>query len=104
MRFLLVTKPKTMPPPDMILPLIDAMDAWVKKYKQAGKLEQVWGFAGQQGGGGIGNVASLEELDQVMAEFPVGPFSDIQIYYLVDLEKSLEQNRKIFQAMAAPKS
>ena len=66
MKFLVVTKAKMFPPPEMAMALLNAVDAWVKKYKSSGKLEQVWGFAGLQGGGGIGNVNSLEEFDEIL--------------------------------------
>ena len=46
MKFLVVTKAKMFPPPEMAMALLNAVDAWVKKYKSSGKLEQIWGFAG----------------------------------------------------------
>ena len=103
MKFLVVTKSKMFPPPEMALSLSNAVDAWVKKYRASGKLEQVWGFAGLQGGGGIGNVNSLEELNEVMAEFPWAPFSETEIYGLVDFETTQKHQRQAMQAMAAPK-
>lgn len=78
--------------------LMDAMGLWQDKY--AGKIEQSWAFAGVQGGGGIANVESLEELDAMMAEFPFLAFSDVQIYGLVDLDGALQRARQAFQAMA----
>ena len=44
MKFLVVTKAKMSPPPEMALGLLNAVDAWAKKYKANGKLEQIWGF------------------------------------------------------------
>ena len=51
--------------------------------------------------GGIANVDSLEELDAVMAEFPFGVFSDIEIIPLVDLAGSIQRAQQAAQAMAA---
>ncbi len=98
MRFLVITKTKHMAPPEMALKLLDAIGPWQKKH--AGKLEQVWGFAGIQGGGGIANVNSLEELDGIMAEFPMLAVSDIEILPLVDLDGSLQRAKQAMQAMA----
>ena len=54
-------------------------------------MEQVWNFAGVAGGGGILNVASLEELDAVMSGYPLSPFSSVEIYPLTDLAASLQR-------------
>jgi muconolactone delta-isomerase len=83
--------------------LIDAMAEWVRKQTASGKIEQVWGFAGLQAGTGIANVNSLEELDALMIEFPFAPFSDIEIYGLVDIGKSLQTMKQAVQAMTPPK-
>jgi muconolactone delta-isomerase len=96
MRFLVISKSKHLLPPEVSAGLIDAMGPWRSKY--ADKLEQVWGFAGVQGGGGIVNVSSLEELDALMAEFPMQATSDIQIIPLVDLDSALRHAK---QAVAA---
>ena len=49
-------------------------------------MDDVWGFAGILGGGGVFNVESLEELDSIMVEFPFAPFTDTEIIPLVDIE------------------
>ena len=99
MRFLITTKPKHVIPPEVAVGLVDAMGPWRERH--SGKIEQIWGFAGTRGGGGIGNVSSLEELDAVMADFPLGAFSDIEIIPLVDLEESLQRMRQALEAMQA---
>ncbi len=104
MRFLVVTKANQPPPPEMAMGLVDAMSEWARKHTTSGKIEQIWGFAGIQSGGGITNVNSLEELDAIMAEFPFGPFSDIEIYGLVDLGTALKNAKQAMQAMAPPGS
>jgi muconolactone delta-isomerase len=89
MRFLVVSHIKHPMPPNA--ELLDAMAAWVDQHLQDGKMEQAWNFAGLAGGGGILNVASLEELDEVMIGFPLGPFSQVDIYGLTDLHASLDR-------------
>jgi len=53
-------------------------------------MEQSWGFVGPQGGGGILNVSSNEELDSIISEFPFGPWSETEIRALTDFERSLD--------------
>ena len=102
MRFLVVSTPKHFVPPDVALASIDALQAWVEKNTSASKFEQSWSFGAFQGGGGILSVDSLDELDEVMAGFPFGPFSDIEIRPLLDLDASLQRAREtIAAAMSA---
>jgi muconolactone delta-isomerase len=99
MRYLVVTKQTTPMPPEMAPGLLAAMKAFSARYTDLGKVEQSWSFAGQSGGGAILNVDSLEELDEIMAEFPLRPFSNIEIYGLVHLHNSLDTASKAFEAM-----
>ena len=98
MRFLVVTKSTHPIPPEVFGGLIDAMTAWTRRYEA--KMEQVWAFAGIPGGCGIIIIDSLDELDAIMVEFPFGPFSDIEIYPLVDLGAALQRAKQAAQAMA----
>ena len=77
MRFLVTTTSKFPMPPEVAPDLIEALGAWANRYTQSGKLETVWASAGKPAGGGVLNVDSLDELDAIMTEFPVGPFSEI---------------------------
>jgi muconolactone delta-isomerase len=89
MRFLVISNPKHLTPPELIPSLTDAMLAWVEQYTASGNLESTWSFAGQVGGGGIVNVDSAEELDAILIGFPFGAFSEIEVYALADLESAL---------------
>jgi muconolactone delta-isomerase len=75
------------------------MSEWINRYND--KLEQVWGFSGIQGGGGIIRVESLDELDAILSEFPMGPFAEQEIYPLVELGDSLQRVKRAAQAMTA---
>lgn len=101
MKFLVVTKPKHLVPPEIVPALMDGMIAFANKYTESGKIEAIWGFAGLAGGAGIANVDSLEELDGIMAEFPLGGFSEIEILPLVDLNDSLQRVKQATEAMMA---
>ena len=99
MEFLIVSKNKYMTPPEDVPSLIDATLAWTRKYDK--QIEQIWSFAGQQAGGGIAKVESLEELNAILAEFPLSPFSETDVYPLVDLVASLERQKETLQSTCA---
>jgi muconolactone delta-isomerase len=86
----------------MALPLFEGLSEWAKANQASGKLEQVWSFAGLQGGGGVMNVESLEELDFIMTTFPLAPFSNTEIYPLVEIEPSLDRVRQAIRSMMPP--
>jgi muconolactone delta-isomerase len=100
MQFLVISNPKHPVPPEMGPMLIDAMVAWVDQNTAAGKVESTWGFAGTAGGGGILNVDSPEELDAIMAGYPFGAFSEVEVFPLVNLHESLQRTKQAMQAMA----
>jgi muconolactone delta-isomerase len=97
MKFLIVSVTKHVVPPEAIVPIMDAMQGWIDKYKT--QFEQVWSFAGVSGGGGMLNVSSLEGLDQIMTEFPSGSFSDTQVCGLLELPESRERYKQAFAPM-----
>ncbi len=103
MRFLITGKNKFPMPPEMAPAIVDATIAWAKKYTGNGKLEQLWGLAGIAGGGGIVNVGSPDELDTIMTEFPLGPFTDIEVHPLTDFAGSMERLKQVMQAAAPGK-
>jgi muconolactone delta-isomerase len=99
MRFLVISNPKHMTPPEMLSNVLDGMLAWVDQHTASGKLEFAWSVAGRLGGGGILNVDSPEELDAIMASNPIAPFSDVEVYALTDLSESLQTGKAAVQAM-----
>jgi muconolactone delta-isomerase len=101
MRFLITSKSIHPIPPDMVMPTFQAMKAWTQDLLKKKKMEQGWGFAGQAAGGGILNVNSFEELDAILARYPFGPFSDTQVYPLVDLIPSIDEAMKAIQEAIA---
>lgn len=100
MQFLVITKPRSAPPPEMAVPLIEAMEAWVAQNRASGKAKALWSFAGYAGGGGVVDVDSPEELDEIMAGFPFAPFSTIEVLALADLDRALQSSKAVFQRMA----
>jgi len=99
MQFLIITKQSSPPPPEMAVPLMEAMEAWVAQHRASGQLTSVWGFAGIAGGGGVVEARSHEELDAVMVAFPFGPFSTIEVIALSDIDQALAGAKATFQQM-----
>ena len=107
MEFLIISKNKHMTRPEVGPSLIDATLTWARKYE--GQIEQIWSFAGQlwpttgqQAEEGVANVESLEELDTILAESPLGPFLETEVCPLVDLEVSLQRQKETLQNVSAP--
>lgn len=101
MKFVILSKQKHMIPPERAIPIIDAFLAYIKKYTESGHFKDVWTFAGRGGGGAVVVVDSLEELDGMVAEYPFGPFSDIEVYPVVDTAESMQRTKAMIQAQMA---
>jgi muconolactone delta-isomerase len=100
MKFLVISNPSFPVPAELALDLVNAMEAWIGEHTRSGKIEASWSYAGMNGGGGILNVESLDELDAIMLGYPYGPFSDVEAIPLVDLGGALERMKQGLQAMA----
>lgn len=101
MQFLVITRQTAPPPPEMLVPMIGAMEAWATQLRATGKAKAMWSFAGTNGGGGLLDVESHEELDAIMARFPFGPFSHVEIIALSSLDAGLANARAFVQEMMA---
>ncbi len=101
MRFLVITKNTSPMPVEAVIGLMEAMSNFAAKYRANGKMEQAWAFAGTQGGGAIMNVESCDELDDIMSEYPFAPFSQIDVYPLTDLLRSLTKSKEVAATMMA---
>lgn len=99
MRFLVVTRSREAMPPEMAMPMLQGTKMWVAEHRASGRIVETWSFAGVNGGGGILEVDSLDELDAVMGGFPYGPVSHIEIYPLCDLDASLDRNEAMITQM-----
>lgn len=99
MKFLINTRQRFPIPPEASPGIFDASIAWLDKYKGSGKVKEAWKFSGVAGGGGIAEAQSLEELDAIMAEFPLGAFSEIEVLPLVDVKEGWELAKQVTEAM-----
>jgi muconolactone delta-isomerase len=87
-------------PPEKVLSLIGAMRAWVTEHRATGRLVEDFSLAGLSGSCRILEVDSHEELTAIMAGFPFGPFSDIEVYPLSDLESALDSYEQVMTQRA----
>ena len=101
MRFLVIAKNRTPLPPGLAVPLLEAMERFVDTGLENGTTEQVFSLAGYAGGGAILNVESHEQLDTIMSQYPLGPFSNTEVYALGDLHHSLAESKKAAQQITA---
>lgn len=99
MQFLVITKQASAPPLELSLPLMQAMEGWVAEQRAAGRVKAIWAFAGVPGGGGLVEVASHEELDELMIGFPFAPWSSIEVLAVSDLDHNLKANQAMLQRM-----
>lgn len=90
---------RTPPPRELMIPIFEGLKSWNKKYSAAKKIEESFSFARMEGGGAILNVKSPEELDGIMAEFPPGPWAEIKVYALVDLDKAADNVIRVVGGM-----
>jgi muconolactone delta-isomerase len=94
-RFLVLSISREALPPDQVLSLIGAMRAWVAEHRATGRLVEDFSLAGLSGSCRILEVDSHEDLTAIMAGFPFGPFSDIQVYPLSDLDSALDSYEQV---------
>ena len=94
MRVLLLAKAKFFLPPDHLTMVAQGFIEWRTRYRD--KMDEFFFFAGRTAGGGIFNVSDEAELNQIVNEWPLAPFAEVDIMPLVDGDVALEQ----FQSMA----
>ncbi len=97
LRFLVVCNLNSHLTANMAARVIEATEQWVHDNLQKGRIEQLWGFAGQPAGGGIIRTESFEELEAIMARFPPGPFCHTKIYALHDIRQLATQAKQVIR-------
>ena len=99
MRIVVISRPKFPVPPDQLPALIQAFAAWRERYRSVSESFEF--FAGGGGGFGVVNVPDEATFNQIMIEYPLGPFSELEIRPVLDGDKALAQLQAAIQAMAA---
>jgi hypothetical protein len=98
MRFMLVITNQFPLPLDNLPQMVEGFASWWDHYRD--KWESAGFFAGGGGGGGICNVSDAAELDRMMLEWPLSPYSHVDAYALVDVDTALDQWKAVAAASA----
>ena len=99
MRYLVLTKPLFPWPPDKVGAFMESLIAWGRKYQAIGQMEDIWCYSGKPGGGGILNVQSHDEFNNIMIEFPLFQFSDTECIPISDFEQTIIKQVQIMKDM-----
>ncbi|MBI3965301.1 MAG: hypothetical protein HY329_06670 [Chloroflexi bacterium] len=99
MRVLMLARPQFPLPPEQMPNLIQGFKAWYERHRPS--IEAGYFFAGGGGGFGIFNVPDEAALNQIMLEWPLQPFSDIEVRPLLDVETALQHWEQALQAAQA---
>lgn len=98
MRVLLLAKAKFFLPPDHLPMAAQGFIEWREKYRS--KMEAFFFFAGRQAGGGILNVSDEVELNQIVGEWPLAPFTETDIIPIIDGDVALKQFNEMAQMVS----
>ena len=97
MRTVVIVRPQFPVPPDQLPTLFDGFADWRERYRDS--MESFEFFAGGGGGFGVFNVPDEATLNQIMVEYPLLPFSEVEVHPLVDGDTALDQWRQTLQQM-----
>lgn len=89
MRFMVVTHSQFPVPPDQAPAIMEGFAAWWERYRD--RWQAAGFFVGGDGGGGICEVSSEAEFNQMMLEWPLNPYSKNEVYLLLDMDTALAQ-------------
>ena len=97
MRAVVIVRPLSPVPPDLLPILFEGFANWRERYRDS--MESFEFFAGGGGGFGVLNVSDEATLNQIMVEYPLLPFSEVEVHPLVDGDIALNQWRQALQQM-----
>ncbi len=69
---------------------------WMEKKMEEGKIAMAYALSGEHASCIVFDVDSLEELDDLLLEYPLSPYSAIEIYGLSDIARSFEKAAKTY--------
>ncbi len=97
MRAVVIVRPQSTAPPDLLPTLFDGFADWRERHKDS--MESFEFFAGGGGGFGVLNVPDEATLNQIMLEYPFLPYSEVEVRPVVDGDTALRQWRQTLQQM-----
>lgn len=97
MRILVYARPRFPIPPEQLPAVMQGFADWRARHKD--RMEVFEFFAGGGGGFGIVNVADEAALNQMMLEWPLLPFSDVEYRPIINGDVALQQWQSALAAM-----
>ena len=97
MRALILARSKTPVPMELAPMMAQGFRDWRQQHRE--RLQEFAWFTTGTGGCAIANVANETELFQMMVSWPLTPFSDIDVYTLVDGDEALDFWANMLESM-----
>jgi hypothetical protein len=88
MKFLIITKPRTVPLPENYVEIVKAAKDWLKSKLADSTLDCVYSFI-PSGGIAIGNAESHEKIYDDILTYPLFPFFEWKVKPLADTDHAL---------------
>jgi hypothetical protein len=99
MRALIIARDKHFLPPELLAPVAQGFVEWRELHRA--RLEHFSFFTTGTGGCAVANVANESELFQMMATWPLTPFSEVETHLLVDGDEALAIWAGLVQELAS---
>jgi muconolactone delta-isomerase len=97
MRFVVITRLMSVVPPEQLPSIMERFAEWREQYKES--TESFEFFAGGGGGFMVLNVSNEVELNQMMAEYPLIPYLEMDIRPIIDGDTGLDQWWQVMRKM-----
>ena len=81
-------------PPEQLLEHVIREWETIINFRQQGKVSESYGYVDNPGGFIIFNVNSREELDMLISQLPMHPFSEFEITLLITAEQALQRAKQ----------
>jgi len=81
-------------PPDKLLEHVVKEWQTIIDVRQQGKILAAYGYVDQPGGFIIYDVSSREELDDLLTQLPMHPFTEFEVVALITAEQALERAKQ----------
>ncbi|MCL5292278.1 MAG: muconolactone Delta-isomerase family protein [Actinobacteria bacterium] len=103
MRFLIIDRGTTVETQQGVPPnIFHQAKEWVQEKMGEGKIAMAYALAGEHASCLVLDVDSLEELDDLLMEYPLSAYSIFEIYALSDIARSYDKAAKIYAKAARP--
>ena len=97
MRFVVITRLMSVVPPEQLPSIMERFAEWREQYRE--RTESFEFFAGGGGGFMVVNVPNEVELNQMMAEYPLIPYLEMDVRPIIDGDTGLDQWWQVMRKM-----